>query len=456
MNRKLLNGVGKMIKKAAILKGEVPLVYQDYVGKQNSRISENPLGGFEPLAKSIVAKVNEGQVSEELIDDQKVAYSKKADVTFIVVTDPNEVGVLEVFLPELIDLFFGVFPEDYIQSWDGEDTSVFTGFQSRMGQLRSSFSNKIMTKPGSRRILDETGLHELPQRIQQSARIILNEQTIPFHEILQRVDKKPEDIVKDIQGILNAGFLYTTKIGDKVYYSIKPFPKMTEGESVRTTESPSAKVTTTEETTTSVEPVTTATTPKEEIPGMTTKKRNMDKGNMPFLIKQVKNGLDKVFNAILNHHLLLLIIDPESDKQQVLLNMILDTLQCFAPERELRIITYTDSFIHPEEADIIRIKRSLTKFYSNETTLDMDNKKVNNGESSDYLASLIDQMRNMKHSECISLLLNRIALIKKIAQDWAKIQKLDLPSKDFLTNIRSKHSPAIVEVIRRVAENVYL
>ncbi|MFW9922340.1 MAG: hypothetical protein ACFFDW_03525, partial [Candidatus Thorarchaeota archaeon] len=158
----------------------------------------------------------------------------------------------------------------------------------------------------------------------------------------------------------------------------------------------------------------------------------------------------------LNRKLILIILDPESDKNQVLLNMLLDTLQCFAPERELRIVSFANDFIHPRDADIIRIERRLTQYYSNEVILDMDHKKITNGDDSIYLQDIINQMLKLaKHSECISLLINRVNLIEKIAKDWAKIKQLNLPSDDFVATIRSKHNPAILEIVERVAKNVY-
>ncbi|MHA1156781.1 MAG: hypothetical protein ACTSQK_11805, partial [Candidatus Heimdallarchaeota archaeon] len=93
--------------------------------------------------------------------------------------------------------------------------------------------------------------------------------------------------------------------------------------------------------------------------GVDVTKRDTDKGNMPFLLKQVKKGMDKIFDAIISRKLLLILLDPETDKNQVLLNMLLDTLQCFAPERELRIVSLATDFVHPRDADIIRINRDL-------------------------------------------------------------------------------------------------
>jgi hypothetical protein len=65
-------------------------------------------------------------------------------------------------------------------------------------------------------------------------------------------------------------------------------------------------------------------------------------------------------------------------------------------------------------------------------------------------------MSKLKHNECVSLLVNRITLIEKLAQDWAKIKKLNLPTEDFISGIRSKHNPAIIQIMSKVAENAFM
>ncbi|MHA1156780.1 MAG: hypothetical protein ACTSQK_11800 [Candidatus Heimdallarchaeota archaeon] len=86
----------------------------------------------------------------------------------------------------------------------------------------------------------------------------------------------------------------------------------------------------------------------------------------------------------------------------------------------------------------------------------MDNKKVIQGESSVYLNDIINTMSKQKHGQCVSLLVNRVSLIEKIALDWSKIKKLDLPSDDFVNTIRAKHTPAMLEIMERVASHVYM
>jgi len=438
-----------LIKRVLILKDKVPLINRNYEpgAEQNQGSS---LGAFQPIVDSIAGKVLPGQKAEEISGNYKIVHELDDSLLFLIGVDTNEIGVLEILLPELKNLFYAVFPKDYIAGWDGGDVSVFKGFESRLDQLRSAFENRIMTKPGSRRVLETLSVMELPQRLQKTATIILDAKIASFEEVISLTSVSAQEAVANIQEILNAGFLYTTKMGNKVYYSIKSF-----GEVVPATPE------------TAVAPVTTQTTvataPREHITaagldrplGMEVKKRDVNKGNVPFLIKQFKRDLDIVFNAIICRKTLLIILDPETDKNQVLLNMLIDTFQCFAPERELRIINHTKDFVHPRDADIIRIERDLLKLYSNETIIDMDNKKVIHGDNSIYLADIIKEMLKMKHSECVSLLLNRVTLVEKLSQDWAKIKKLNLPTEDFISNVRDKYNPAILQVMDDVAINVF-
>lgn len=451
-----------MIKRVIILKDGLPLVNNNYEPGQNKDLG-TVLGNYQTTIDLIRQKASVGQKKEEIISGNKVTYKKVQSVLFVVSSDTNEIGVLEIFLPELENLFFGVFPEDFVNTWQGDDISVFKGFEAKLDQLRSSFENRIMTKAGSRRVLDTLSVMELPQRLQKTALTILDAKIASFEEVITKTGVTPQEAVANIQEILNAGFLYTTKMGNKVYYSVKSFIEAPQGSTTTSIPAPVAPVTpsvTTTPTPQRVEPAKVASQPTQEevpmVPGLVVEKRDVEKGNVPFLLKQIKKDVDKLFDALLNRKLVLIILDPESDKNQVLLNMLLDTLQCFAPERELRIVSYANDFIHPRDADIIRIERKLSQYYSNEVILDMDHKKISNGEDSIYLEEIINQMTKLpKHSECLSLLLNRVNLIEKIAKDWAKIKQLNLPSEDFVATIRSKHNPAILEIVERVAKNVF-
>ncbi|MEA2069725.1 MAG: hypothetical protein U9O98_00390 [Asgard group archaeon] len=441
-----------MIRKVVITQRETPLIVRNYEPGASDR---GNLEGFQSTINTIFEKTEPDEISEEIINNEKVSYKRGEEVLFIVTSDPNELGVKEIFLKELERLFFAVFPEEFVNTWQGDDTSVFAGFEGKLDQLRSAFENRIMTKPGSRRSFDTLTVMELPQRLQDTALTILDSKILSFEEIINKTDLTPQQAVSEIQEILNNGFLYTTKMGNKVYYSVNSFQSISAtGESTGQT---SAEVSAPTTKALSEETMAKATAKvKETAPGVVAEKRDIDKGNMPFLIKQIRRDLDKVFNAILSKKTLLLIIDPKTDKNQVLLNMILDTLQCLAPDHELRIVPHAKDFIHPRDADIIRIERDLLRFYSNEIILDMDNKKVINGESSSYLNSIIQQMSKMKHSECVSLLLNRVSLIEKLAKDWAKIKELDLPSTDFLNSVRAKHGQGMVEIMDKVAKNVFM
>ncbi|NPE06749.1 MAG: hypothetical protein GNW80_00575 [Asgard group archaeon] len=437
-----------MIKRVLIIKNNLPLVYRNYEPGADQSLGTS-FGDYQSLVESIASKAIHGQQREEISGNNKLVYELDESILFLVSTDTNEVGVIEILIPELKNLFFAVFPKDYVLGWTGDDTSVFKGFDSKLDQLRSAFENRIMTKPGSRRIIDTLSVMELPQRLQKTALKILDAKIASFEEIIETTNVSPQEAVANIQEILNAGFLYTTKIGNKVFYSVKSF-----GEAAPLVAPPSIAPSVTP--TAPIEPVQ-ATTASDATIGVEVTKRDVNKGNMPFLMKQFKKELDKVFNTIINGELLLIVLDPETDKNQVLLNMILDTFQCFVPERELRIVNFANDFIHPRDADIIRIDRNLIQFYSNETLLDMDSKKIINGDNSIYLADIIKEMLKLKHhSECVSLLINRVALIEKLAQDWAKIKKLNLPSEDFITNVRTKHNPAIIEVMDNVAVNLFM
>jgi hypothetical protein len=425
-----------------VLKNKIPLINRNY--EPEGTDSPGSLGAFQAIVDTISGKVLPGLKNEEQIANYRVVYHLDESILFVIGSDMNEVGVQEIFLDELKNLFYAVFPKDFVSTWEGDDASVFKGFDAKLDQLRSAFENRIMTKPGSRRILDTLSVMELPQRLQKTAYAILDTKIASFEEVINLTTVTPQEAVANIQEILNAGFLYTTKVGSRVFYSIKSFGEAQPAE-VRDSIAP-----------------TTETKPRESVPsaelpiGLEVKKRDINRGNIPFLMKQFKKDLDRIFDAVISRKTTLLLLNPDTDKNDVLLNMVLDSLQCFAPERELRIVNFTKDFIHPREADIIRIDKDLVKFYSNELIIDLDKKKIMNGDNSIYLSDIFKEMRRLKHSECVSLLMNRVALIEKLAQDWGKIKKLNLPTEEFITNVRNKHNPAIIEVMDKVATSTYM
>ncbi|MHA1123068.1 MAG: hypothetical protein ACTSPC_09765, partial [Candidatus Heimdallarchaeota archaeon] len=157
-----------MIKRVLIIKNNHPLVYRNYEpGAEPS--PGNSFGDYQSIVESITSKAIHGQQREEISGNNKLVYELDESILFLVSTDTNEAGVIEILIPELKNLFFAVFPKDYVLGWSGDDTSVFKGFDSKLDQLRSAFENRIMTKPGSRRIIDTLSVMELPQRLQKTA-----------------------------------------------------------------------------------------------------------------------------------------------------------------------------------------------------------------------------------------------------------------------------------------------
>ncbi|NHJ32378.1 MAG: hypothetical protein FK732_05915, partial [Asgard group archaeon] len=135
-----------MIKRVLIIKNNLPLVYRNYEpGAEPS--SGTSFGDYQSIVDSITGKAIPGQQREEVSGNNRLVYELDDTILFLVSTDTSEVGVIEILLPELKNLFFAVFPKDYVLGWTGEDTSVFKGFDSKLDQLRSSFENRIMTKP---------------------------------------------------------------------------------------------------------------------------------------------------------------------------------------------------------------------------------------------------------------------------------------------------------------------
>jgi hypothetical protein len=196
-----------VIKRVVVLKEKTPLINRVYEpGASQSTATD--LGPFQSVVDTVYQKLTVEKMGEEIINNSKITYSKNGDIIFITSSDRDETGVLEIFQPELETLFFAVFPQEFVDNWQGDDVSVFKGFEPKLDQMRSAFENRIATKPGSRRVLDTLSIMELPQRLQSTATKILDAKTASFEEVIQLTELTPQEAVNHIQEILNAGFLY--------------------------------------------------------------------------------------------------------------------------------------------------------------------------------------------------------------------------------------------------------
>ncbi|MHA1355814.1 MAG: hypothetical protein ACTSR1_11640 [Candidatus Heimdallarchaeota archaeon] len=93
-----------MIKRVLILKNGVPLINRNYEpGVEQDQGAS--LGEYQSIVDSISNKAMVGQPDEEVIDGKKITYNSTTNLLYIISTDLSDAGVLEIFIPELANLF---------------------------------------------------------------------------------------------------------------------------------------------------------------------------------------------------------------------------------------------------------------------------------------------------------------------------------------------------------------
>ncbi|MFW9924302.1 MAG: hypothetical protein ACFFDW_13540, partial [Candidatus Thorarchaeota archaeon] len=76
--------------------------------------------------------------------------------------------------------------------------------------------------------------------------------------------------------------------------------------------------------------------------------------------------------------------------------------------KELKISWYTETFVDPRDYNIIGIAQNLKDYYESEVILDIDNKKVLNGEECDYCRKVLKGLEKLNEAKAAEELKSRI------------------------------------------------
>ena len=91
-----------------------------------------------------------------------------------------------------------------------------------------------------------------------------------------------------------------------------------------------------------------------------------------------------------------------------LMEIAIATLKMFVHKKELRVCWFTETFVDPRDYDIIGIAPELRDYYESEVNLDIDHKKVVNGEECDYCRKVLKGLDKMNEAKAANELKDRI------------------------------------------------
>ncbi|MHA1331527.1 MAG: hypothetical protein ACTSR2_10665 [Candidatus Hodarchaeales archaeon] len=186
------------------------------------------------------------------------------------------------------------------------------------------------------------------------------------------------------------------------------------------------------------------TTQIEIIEKKVTLSERKEGGSIEFFLSQVKKNEEKAIGALFRN------IPVFVTGSEVLVDLIVHSLDLFVPYATLRKITFTRSLVDPSVADIIGISKDLVKHYSNEVIIDVDKKQVKNGQSCPYSKKLIKEVRKDPDNASIIIKESTDKLLNVVGE---LVEVFTLPEEERdaqIEKIRKKHDPALVAVAAEI------
>ncbi len=163
------------------------------------------------------------KVQDIIIEGTKYYYHSNHEVLFVVGTDLEETSIPSVFIPELEEAFFSIFPPNVAFIFDGKDISQFRVFDKDLIELVKAFDQRKIEAQGQRMSLDAFDVLNLPTELQMVALVLVKMQVVTPDMVTQVTGLAPDEVERQLRDIYQRGYLYITKISEKSYFSIKPF-----------------------------------------------------------------------------------------------------------------------------------------------------------------------------------------------------------------------------------------
>jgi hypothetical protein len=168
-------------------------------------------------------------------------------------------------------------------------------------------------------------------------------------------------------------------------------------------------------------------------------------GSIEFFLSQIKKNEDRALGALYRNRPVFVTGDSE-----IIIDLIVHSLDYFVPHASLRKVSYTTELIDPSQADIIGIRKDLAKSYPKETIIHVDKKQVKNGESCPYSKGIIKKIR--KNPE------NTTEIIKNSTNELLKIAGMlidvySYPSEqreDKIKGIQKLFDSSIIEIAAEI------
>jgi hypothetical protein len=187
--------------------------------------------------------------------------------------------------------------------------------------------------------------------------------------------------------------------------------------------------------------VTETTTQVEIIEKRVVYSEKTEGGSLDFLFSQIKKNDDRVLGAIYRGDPVLV-----TGESQVMIDLIVHSLDLLIPQIFLRKVSYTTEVIDPKQADVIGIAENLVKRYPQELLIDSNKKQVKNGHACNYSKEILKQIK--KNPIRAELILER-AYIQILEVANRLIDVFTYPEEErepLIAEVRNQYDEALIEV----------
>jgi len=126
------------------------------------------------------------------------------------------------------------------------------------------------------------------------------------------------------------------------------------------------------------------------------------RASITLMLKTFGGNLEYVMKPIMTGKTVIVVGDL------ALMEIAIATLKLFVHKKDLRISWYTETFVDPRDYDIIGIAPNLKDYYESEVFLEIDEKRVINGEECDYCRKVLKGLEKFNEAKAAQELKDRI------------------------------------------------
>jgi hypothetical protein len=171
-----------------------------------------------------------------------------------------------------------------------------------------------------------------------------------------------------------------------------------------------------------------------------------DGGSIELFLTQVKKNEDRAIGGLLRGRPILVTGDSGA-----IVELIVHSLDLFAPHQTLRKVGYSTQIIDPQQADIIGIHQNLVQNFPQEILIDTRKKHVRNGKVCPFSKKLIKQLRRNpnRQIEIIEEAINDILQVTNRLTDAFSYPEEERDRR--LQIIQSNHNRDLIEIAAEIS-----